>query len=343
MAKFDPKRALVAATPLLSLVALLSLFVVTVRQFVECRGGDCEPIAGNMTKVLAPDEPGARIAQDHDGEDVRRTKAIKTHERIALIFAGRMNFLFLTMSYISICAVALAIGIYVIGRSSVGVTNHPMKRVLAGVAVAAVAALCLYQYPQSYMSNFTPLIGATIQEDLPATHGLLVTANSFGFAVGLFLTLAICSVLYAPNAKVYPDGLKQISRQMKHLQRILYVATLMLVVGVLLIRSVYQWSLAFGLRDDDAIKAAETLFSVVLTIEGGCFTLILAVVYLPAVFILRKRAEDLMDLPESERDKAFEEHHLNFSFSKALPRLAAILGPLLAGPVGDFVSGLGAG
>jgi len=117
----------------------------------------------------------------------------------------------------------------------------------------------------------------------------------------------------------------------------------MLVSGVLLIRSVYQWSLAFLLRDDQAVKVAERFFSDLLSIEGAYFTLVLAVVYLPAAFILQRRADSLSELPEldTEKEKVLKEYGLGFSVMQSLPRVLAILGPLLAGPVGELFSRVG--
>ena len=334
---------LVSATPLLALAVLVILFVVPVTRYVECSRGNCASIITNLTRVLAADDPWSRTPITTDDDQARQKKLIKARERTALIYSGRLNFLFLLMIYLSVCVFAFVVGCYVIWKSIAHANIRPLRWVVAAIAISIGAGVFLYGNPQYYLRIFVPLINATIREDLPATEQLLVLVNSFGFAVALLLTLASCATLYPRNAGTYPEGLKQIAVQMKHLRLVLYVGTFMLVSGVLLIRSVYQWSLAFGLREAEAVKAAEGFFAVLLAVEGGYFTLLLAAVYVPAAFILRHRADFLTGLPqpEAEKEKELQNYNLSFSFMQSLPRIAAILGPLLAGPVGELFSRLG--
>ena len=175
-------------------------------------------------------------------------------------------------------------------------------------------------------------------------HFVVLTAvNSYGLSVALFLTIASCATLGRQSSGTWEERVKQIGEQMKNLRLILYVGTFMLIVGVLLIRSVFQWALAFGPRETEAIKAVDTLFSALLAAEGGYFTLILAVVYLPAALILKHRVDSLAGEPAEPADKAkaLERNNLTFSFTQSLPKIAAILGPLLAGPIGELLGRLG--
>lgn len=334
---------LISATPLFALAVLVILFLVPVRRYVECNQGNCASIITNLTQVLSADNPATRTPAEGDTPEVKQKKEIKGRERTALIYSGRLNFLFLLMIYLSVCVFAFVVGCYVIWKSLAHANVKPTYGVICVIAVSIGVGVFLYCNPQYYLRIFMPLIEGTIKSDLPATRNLLVLVNSFGFSTALLLSLASSAALYPRNASTYPEGLKQIATQMKHLRLVLYVGTFMLVSGVLLIRSVYQWSLAFGLRDAEAVKAAEGFFSVLLAVEGGYFTLLLAAVYIPAAFILRHRADLLSGLPqeEEEKEKELQNHNLSFSFMQSLPRIAAILGPLLAGPVGELFSRLG--
>lgn len=334
---------LTSATPLFALTVLVILFLIPVRRYVECRSQNCLSIVTNLTQVLPPENPWTRTPLTTDDDKVRQEKQLKALQRTALIYSGRLNFIFLLMIYFCICVFAFGAGCYVIWKSLRHANIKPANWVIAAIAITSGAGVFLYFNRDEYLRIFIPLINATIREDLHETEHLLVLVNSFGLAVVLLLTLASCAALYPRNESKYPEGLKQIARQMKHLQLVLYVGTFMLVSGVLLIRSVYQWSLAFGSRESEAVKVAEGFFSMLLAVEGGYFTLVLAAVYVPAAFILRHRAELVSGMPEPEAEKEEELKHYNLSFSflQSLPRIAAILGPLLAGPVGELFSRLG--
>lgn len=335
-------QLLISATPLFALGVLLLLFLVPVRLYIECRGGNCPSIIANLNQVLAADDASTRTPAEKDTPEVTGKKKLNAQARTALVYSGRVNFLFLLMVYLSVCVFALAVSCYVIWKSLEKANVQPRNWLIAALAIAGGAEVFLYFNRQDYLRTFIPLINATIREDLPATENLLVIVNSFGFAVALLVTFAACATLYPRNTATSPEGLKQIAEQMKRLQLVLYAGTFMLVSGVLLIRSVYQWSLAFGSRETEAVKAAEGFFSVLLAAEGGFFTLVLAAVYVPAAFILRHRADLVSGLPEAEEDKEKElqKYNLTFSFMKSWPRIAAILGPLLAGPVGELFSRL---
>jgi hypothetical protein len=69
------------------------------------------------------------------------------------------------------------------------------------------------------------------------------------------------------------------------------------------------------------------------------------------MFVLRRRAQAHMEAEATERpadfdtlpkrEKWFTERGLDISFSGIFPRLAAILGPLMAGPLADLLGRLG--
>ncbi|HEX5833773.1 MAG TPA: hypothetical protein VFY34_07965 [Pyrinomonadaceae bacterium] len=327
----DPRRLLVSATPLLALIALLVLFYVPAIRYVDCYRTNCASIVANVNRVVAASHESVR-------------KALETDQRVGSIYVARINFLFLLVVYFGICVLAFVVGCLGILKSlSYANVKSSTTWCIAAIALSSAVGVFLYRKPGLYLSLFLPLIRSTIQVDLSATESLLVFVNSFGFATVLLLTLASCAALYPRNKRTSPEGLKQITLQMTRLRSVLYVGTFMLVSGILLIRSVYHWVLAFDLRDEKVVQTAGSFFAALLTAQGGFFTLVLAVVYLPAALILRKRADSLSGLPELEKDKEelLHNYNLSFSFMQSLPRIAAILGPLLAGPVGELFSRLG--
>ena len=104
-----------------------------------------------------------------------------------------------------------------------------------------------------------------------------------------------------------------------------------------------QWTLSF--ISLNAVEAAQNFNSTVVAVAGGFNTMVLAAVYLPAAYILQRRARlevmrSSLKLKPEDREKMLKDQGLTFSFRESLPRVAAILGPLLAGPIGDLVKNI---
>jgi hypothetical protein len=127
---------------------------------------------------------------------------------------------------------------------------------------------------------------------------------------------------------------------MSYARAILYAGTFLLVTTVILKSSLFQWSLAFTSHEPQLNKVAMSFVSNLLSVEGGFYTLVLIAVYVPAAFVLQKRTAYLNELPidDTERAKLLSQHRMTFSFTESLPRILAILGPVLAGPIGQFFS-----
>lgn len=342
MKKLEYKHAFIAITPLLLITFLVMIYDHSVKTYFNCVKNNCESIASNLKNILVADDPTTYEIIPGDTNEVQRKKSIKKHEHTAARYSGRITWLFLRLVYTIICVIAFAVACGVIYKSFAYKGKHAIALVLAAIALSAGFGIYLYKNPELYMSVFISLFEGRIEHDLKNIKELMVQLNSFGFAVVLSVVLAVCAILYSPNSDSSPSGLKQLSTKMKYLQSILYVGTIMLISGVLLIRSIYHWSLAFTLRDDQAIKNAESFFSNLLAAEGGFFTLVLAAIYLPTALILRRRADTLAGLPEQslDKEKLLKDYNLTFSFTESLPRLLAILGPLLAGPIGELLSRL---
>jgi hypothetical protein len=72
--------------------------------------------------------------------------------------------------------------------------------------------------------------------------------------------------------------------------------------------------------------------------------MVLAAAYLPASYVLRARAAAIIGMsrvaPEV-REKAVAGSGLTRSMGESIGRSAALLGPLLAGPIGQLVQSLG--
>ncbi|MBC8031848.1 MAG: hypothetical protein H7Z16_17325 [Pyrinomonadaceae bacterium] len=340
MQKLQITRLVIAGVPLISLFSLVLIFGYVARDYVRCKDGKCEAIGQNIGRVLMADDPKARELVPGEPVWDAKKKAIANSQRTASIYGGRLTFILIAITNLLTCTMAGGIACFVLIRSLAHTTIHPIRWLVLAIAVSITVGLTHYYVPDS-LAIVGPVFTETTFHDVPTITELLKRLTSFGYAVIFLLSLAVCTILFLGNASSTPDELKRLSIRMKHLQLILYVSTLMLVAAALLMRTVAQWSLAF--IPPEGQKAAATLFSGLMTIEAGLLTLVLAAVYLPAAFILQTRAESLPDLPETEpeREKVLQNYDLAFSLPQSLPRIAAILGPVLVGPIGEMVSRLG--
>lgn len=166
--------------------------------------------------------------------------------------------------------------------------------------------------------------------------------NTLGYAAALSLVLATCTILWPSS----DSGIKWLSAKVKQLKVALYAGTLLLVGSVLLLRSLFQWSLTFiSQPDQSSWKAIEGFNTSVTSAEGGFYTLILAAAFLPAFYILKKRAQARPGLPQEkkEREQILKAHDLMFSLPETSKRILTISAPLLGGLIADLFSRVSAG
>jgi hypothetical protein len=288
-----------------------------------------------------------------EADELARKKTIAAAEGFALKYSGRLYFAFLEKLYLGVGAIAFIVGCGVLYLS---IARLRVVWLLAAIGMAALVGLMLCRHPETHMGLLLQFGPLTIQKEISTILTDIARANSFVFAVGVFLSLSTGAVLYLANTAGGVSGLKQLATRMKYLKANLYVSTVILVVGIILERALFQWTLAFIWRDERLVKAAENFLANVLAVDGGYFTLLLAMVYLPAFVILRKRAELLLPLPEEKLTSAdlllplperklksaevLKKYGLDFSFTDSLPRVLAILAPLLAGPIGELFARL---
>jgi hypothetical protein len=69
---------------------------------------------------------------------------------------------------------------------------------------------------------------------------------------------------------------------MKDLRVVLYVGTLLLIIGILRMTAVTQWSLSF--MSPDGMEAAQSFYVSLSSVTGGLYSLILAAVYAVSVY-----------------------------------------------------------
>jgi hypothetical protein len=348
--KFDRKKSirfLSAIIPLSLVLVLVFTYNCVVQNFILCESGNCAPVTNNLNNVLVPDNPAAYEVLSGESNEDKLKKDIKKYERDAARYGGRFKWLFLGLVYLIVSIMVLVVSCAVIYKSFADKSKQAIIGILIIITFSFGFGCYLYNNPELYMSVLIPIFNITIKNDLKNITELMTWLNSICFAVIFPVVCAVYAILYSSdNDKPYLElsplyaKLNYLYAKMKYLQLLLYIGTIMLIFGILLIQSMYDWSLAFILRDEQAIKVAGNFYSNLLIAEGGFFTLILAAIYLPAAILLRMRASVLKDLPEDNlaKEKLLKDYNLSFSFTESLPRLLAISSPLLVGPIGELFS-----
>jgi uncharacterized membrane protein YhdT len=219
----------------------------------------------------------------------------------------------------------------------------------------------LYLNPKILMNLMMDVFEATIANrkgelwDLNAPW-VMQTVNAFDIGTSLALVLA-CSVMLLPPrlataggaGEIPPTDAKEqlrlrllpVTHRLRYLRIVLYVATLLLVVGVLRMQSVMEWVLSFVKPEDAAILSGLT--GVASSVTGAFYSLVLAAIYLPSAYILRARAEGMIAevaAPLEVKKEIRESAVLSHSLESVVPRIAALLGPLLAGPFANLLTRL---
>lgn len=357
-------RFLIALVPIGFLLVLLALFSFSINQYIQCEPQACAQCAEKTCEQCSAEncrKDGDAINCESmlcalesiilEKEQDAVPDKFKKQEINVLRFNARTIFVFLANLYFLVCLLAAGASLYIIYKSLKDGVFYPLKKdtiyalavtaIFAGVT--ALTAMLLYEYSNLYMRVFNFFLARRgISADLPQAQWILKFVNSFGFAVCIMLYLTISAILFSPLKRTNPEGLLEASQKMKYLRTILYLGTLILVIGMLLIRSLHQWTMVFMLRTEGTVKIAENFFSNLLALDGGFYTLILAAAYLPAALIIRWQVEKVNGLPlaDTEREKELQKYHLTFSLSESLPKIIAILGPILAGPIGELFTKL---
>jgi hypothetical protein len=157
-----------------------------------------------------------------------------------------------------------------------------------------------------------------------------------GISMATFFALTTSRLLRCKSETTYDanqsgSSSTLLKKQTSLLCMMLYIGSFVLIVSTLRLRTILNWSLEFlqpypGAESKELpfiLNGLKSYISNLTTLMGLFYTLILAAIFVPAALILKKRAGDQAGLVTP--------------LSEQLLRLAAMVGPLLAGPIGEIV------
>ncbi len=247
-----------------------------------------------------------------------------------------------------VCLYAFSLSSIIIYRS------HTKKRLVLisviGSALIIVGFVSLLYSQATHNAIFTMIYHfsfSTLQATgiyskafLSHVESLLALTNTLAVIVPCIGLLAAASTL-APSPTQNDNGLTHLTTQMRHLKGVLNIGSALLVGGILHMSAWLRWPA--GLLSDPNEQAA--LSGAILSITmfwGAAFTLMLISTYGPAVSYLSKKARNLAEQAHQagtiqDTQRWLDDNHFSFTLGEQLPQISAILGPVLAGPVGSFL------
>lgn len=257
---------------------------------------------------------------------------------------GLLSYGLMAALYLGACVIACGVGLYAIKGSSQGKPWFSRAMILFSIALAVGIAFYLFQNPP-YSSRcnqndiWSQLVCKTIADNWiigSRNIGARVVSwhlwlDAVGVTIATFFALITSVILRSalePNNET-----TYLKEQIRYLRIMLYVGSALLIIATLRLSTILHWTLDYlqphpSMADNKEvsflINNLNGFISNVVTSMGAFYTLLLIVIFVPAALILNNSTKESGEIVSP--------------LSEQLLRLAAIVGPLLAGPIGELLN-----
>ena len=308
--------------PLLTPMAIIIAFVVFYRIFLFCDGSDA-PCSLIKTTVL-------------------RAAVNKGNDTLVRNYVAKATWTLANGVHAITCLGALLTGAVVMYQA-LSDYGRRIRALLIGLIIALAANVSLavaLWFNQDTGSPAPQILRATVGQVLPTIFIYIRGFDALSLTSVLSLCCAACAVLWKRRPDE-PQDQTELRKRLKLLRAVLFTSAGLLVVGVLRLSTTLSWGASFIPSDSEVGKFIGPLVSGIVSSLGTFYTLLMAGMYFPAVLLLRARVSELAQAAKPEAPDAWlSENGLALSFSAWLPRIVAILAPLMAGPFIDIVKNL---
>lgn len=264
-------------------------------------------------------------------------------DRTAVVVAATLGWAGLAMAYLVVSAGTAVAALRILRGRVRGRASRPLLVFVAVVVVAGLGHLLVvdrFDLPLHGIFAVTlealqrePLVGASEVTAIRVTVALI---NILSVLVpALFLAAAVATTL--PPLAGWTEA--TLARRARQIRQVVGLAAVFMVVGVLHMGSWTQ--LAGATLTAEADQALDLAAVAVTLFWGAAFTLMIASFYLPMGMRLSELAEGVMDdlgVGGAERRSWLVARGLSFEPSHQLPQIAAVVAPLLAGPIGGTIT-----
>lgn len=245
------------------------------------------------------------------------------------------------------CLAALIVSIAVMNRalSDYGRRTRIIVICLAIALVANVSLVISIFFNNDTGSPGPQLLRSTVGQVLSTIFIYIRGFDALSLTSVFSLCCAACAVLWNPEPNK-PRDPGELRRRFRLLRSVLFTSAAMLVIGVLRLSTTLNWGASFIPSDGEVGKFIGPLVSGIVSSLGAFYTLLIAGMYFPAVLLLGARANELAEAAAAKGeapDTFLTQNGLTLSVSGWLPRIVAILAPLMAGPFLDILKTLTGG
>ncbi|HUS11110.1 MAG TPA: hypothetical protein VMZ30_11650 [Pyrinomonadaceae bacterium] len=210
--------------------------------------------------------------------------------------------------------------------------------ILIVVAAAADISLLVAIWVSTDVSSpAQTLLRTTVGQMVPSINRYNRLADALSLTGTLSLAVAACATLWQRDAA--EENETELVKRVNLLRPVLYVSAATLAIAVLKLSATLGWAASYLSPDSEIGKSVVILVRGIVASMGTFYTLLVAGVYVPAALLLRARIRKLAKSQKpDDPDGWLASHGLTLSFPQYLPRVIALLGPLLAGPLAELLS-----
>jgi hypothetical protein len=302
--------------PLIVAVVVLLTHFIFYKQFLFCSNSPCSPFTS------------AEIAAGVAPADQIRFGA----------YIARASWTLINGVHVLACVLAIVTASIVIYRALAAEYGDGKARWMIILTVIALAAdvslfVALWTAEKDANSPAQQLLRATVGQVLPGINKFNRWGDALSLTGTLCLAVAACATVWQRNVNKKLDA-DEVAKRVRLLRPVLYVGALMLVVAVIRLSATHAWAVTYLSADSDLGKAVATFTKGIIGTLGTVFTLLIGGIYLPAALMLQARVREVAPSQQSP-EEFIKNCGINLSLPATLGRAIVLLGPFLAGPLGE--------
>jgi len=253
------------------------------------------------------------------------------------IYVARASWTLAAGLYLLACTAALVIAGMVLKEVLPESNTTPRWQPILIIMFVAldVALLMSFWTTKDISSPAQQLLQATVGQTLPHINKYFRLFDAISLTATLSLAFAASAILVQRDPKPEKENLRR--RQML-LRYVLYIGAALLAIAVLQLSARLSWGASYLSTSSNMAPSINTLVTGIVNSMGSFYALVMAAVYIPAALILQSRVKELaaQEAPD-DPNTWLTNNGFTLSFTQYLPRIIALLGPMLAGPLGTLL------